>query len=194
VTYDRSNQLIIAPANNLAAVARLIPRAKFEGERRCDRLGLEWAPQAGTPYGMARQILLSPAGAPCNAPPWGTLSAIDANTGEQRWQSPLGEFAGFAGAPNLGGPISTAGGVTFIGATFDGYIRAFESRTGRELWKSKLPASARATPMTYVHKGRQYVVIAAGGHDQKIGPLDDKIVAFALEVTSTRTPPGYRQY
>jgi quinoprotein glucose dehydrogenase len=112
--------------------------------------------------------------------------AIDANTGEQKWQVPLGEFGGFAGAPNLGGPISTAGGLTFIGAAFDGYLRAFESRTGRELWKSKLPASARSTPMTYVHNGRQYVVISAGGHDPKIGPLGDKVVAFALDVSGAR--------
>jgi quinoprotein glucose dehydrogenase len=181
VTYDDARKIIIAPSNNLAAVVRLIPRAEFDGARRSDRLGLEWAPQLGTPYGVARQILLSPAGTPCNAPPWGTLTAIDTSTGEQKWQVPLGEFGGFPGSPNLGGPISTTTGLTFIGATFDGYFRAFDTATGRELWKSRLPASARSTPMTYVHKGKQYVVVAAGGHDPKIGPLSDKVVAFALE-------------
>jgi quinoprotein glucose dehydrogenase len=180
MTHDRKNGLVIAPANNLAAVVKLVPRAEFDGQRKSDRLGLEWAPQSGTPYGMARRILLSPAGAPCNAPPWGTLTAIDANTGALKWQVPLGEFAGVPGGPNLGGPISTAGGLTFIGAAFDGFFRAFDSSTGRELWKTKLPASARSTPMTYVHKGKQYVVISAGGHDKRFGPLGDKVVAFAL--------------
>jgi quinoprotein glucose dehydrogenase len=130
---------------------------------------------------MARQILLSPAGIPCNAPPWGTLSAINTDTGELAWQVPLGEFGPFKGSPNLGGPISTATGLVFIGAAFDGYFRAFETKTGKELWKAKLPASARSTPMTFVHKGRQYVVISAGGHDPRFGPLDDKVVAFALD-------------
>ncbi|HYZ82908.1 MAG TPA: pyrroloquinoline quinone-dependent dehydrogenase [Bryobacteraceae bacterium] len=180
VTWDKGNKLIIAPANNLAAIARLIPRSDFEGQRTSDRLGLEWAPQSGTPYGMARQILRSPVGAPCNAPPWGTLTAIDSDTGEQKWQVPLGEFAGTPGSPNLGGPISTAGNLTFIGASFDGMFRAFDSRTGKELWKTKLPTSARSTPMTFVHKGKQYVVISAGGHDPKLTGLGDKVVAFAL--------------
>ncbi|MBC7928913.1 MAG: pyrroloquinoline quinone-dependent dehydrogenase [Bryobacteraceae bacterium] len=181
MTYDNRRNVIIAPSNNLAAVVRLIPRAEFEGARRTDRIGLEWAPQLGTPYGLARQILLSPSGTPCNAPPWGTLTAIDTNTGGQKWQVALGEFGGFPGSPNLGGPISTTTGLTFIGATFDGYFRAFETDTGRELWKTKLPASARSTPMTYVHKGKQYVVISAGGHDSRFGPVGDKVVAFALE-------------
>jgi quinoprotein glucose dehydrogenase len=182
MTFDASNSLLIVPTNNIAAIVRLIPREEFEGQRKSDRLGLEFAPQSGTPYGMARQILLSPAGTPCNAPPWGMLTAIDTNTGEHRWQVPLGEFGGIpgSGSPNLGGPISTAGGLTFIGATFDGFFRAFDSRTGKELWRAKLPASAKSTPMTFVHKGRQYVVIAAGGHDRRIGPLGDKVVAFAL--------------
>jgi quinoprotein glucose dehydrogenase len=180
-TWDKSNRLLVAPANNLAAFVRLVPRADFEGGRKSDRLGLEWAPQSGTPYGMARQILLSPAGIPCNAPPWGTLSAINTDTGELAWQVPLGEFGPFKGSPNLGGPISTATGLVFIGAAFDGYFRAFETKTGKELWKAKLPASARSTPMTFVHKGRQYVVISAGGHDPRFGPLDDKVVAFALD-------------
>lgn len=181
MTYDPANHLIIAPANNLAAVVRLVPRTDFEGQRKSDRFGLEWAAQEGTPYGMSRQILLSPAGTPCNAPPWGTLSAINTDTGELKWQVPLGEFGNIKGSPNLGGPISTAAGLTFIGATFDGYFRAFNSKTGEELWKAKLPASARSTPMTFVHKGRQYVVIAAGGHDPRFGPLGDQVVAFALE-------------
>jgi quinoprotein glucose dehydrogenase len=178
--YDGGRGLLVAPSNNLAAVVRLIPRAEFGERRRGDRLGMEFAAQAGTPYGMARQFLLSPAGLPCVAPPWGVLTAVDTQTGRVRWQVPLGEMGGQPGAINLGGPILTAGGLTFIGATVDGYLRAFATESGKELWKAKLPASARATPMTYVHQGRQYVVIAAGGHDEKLGPMGDEVVAFAL--------------
>ncbi len=181
VAFDPKQALIIAPANNIAAYVRLVPREQFAEQRRADKFGLEFAPQANTPYGMARQFLLSPAGLPCNAPPWGTLSAVDTNTGALRWQVPLGEMAGpGSGAINLGGPITTASGLTFIGATLDGFFRAFATRSGQELWKTKLPASARSTPMTFLHQGRQYVVISAGGHDPKFGPLGDEVVAFAL--------------
>ena len=83
-------------------------------------------------------------------------------------------------AINLGGPRTTSNGLTFIGATLDGYFRAFRTSTGQQLWEVKLPASARSTPMTYTYRGRQYVAIAAGGHDIKFGPLDDKLVVFAL--------------
>ncbi|HYP14005.1 MAG TPA: PQQ-binding-like beta-propeller repeat protein, partial [Bryobacteraceae bacterium] len=113
--------------------------------------------------------------------PWGLLSAVDTETGKLKWQVPLGELGGVKGAPNLGGPISTVTGLTFIGASFDPFLRAFDSRTGQELWKGALPASARSTPMTYVHKGRQYVVISAGGHEARFGPLSDQVVAFALD-------------
>ena len=119
-------------------------------------------------------------GVPCNAPPWGTLSGIDANTGQLKWQVPLGKWGTNPGTVNLGGPLTTPTGLTFIGATFDGYFRAFSTATGQQLWKMKLPASARSTPMTYTYRGRQYVAIAAGGHDAKFGPLDDKLVVFAL--------------
>jgi quinoprotein glucose dehydrogenase len=122
---------------------------------------------------MARTLLLSPAGMPCNAPPWGTLAGIDANTGQVKWQVPLGRFGKEPGMVNLGGLITTSTGLTFIGATLDGYFRAFRTATGELLWETKLPASARATPMMYTHRGRQYVAIAAGGHDPKFGPLDD---------------------
>jgi quinoprotein glucose dehydrogenase len=84
------------------------------------------------------------------------------------------------GTPNLGGPIVTAGGLVFIGAAMDDYLRAFDAATGRELWKGRLPAGGQATPMSYVWQGRQYVVIAAGGHARVGTRLGDSIVAFAL--------------
>lgn len=187
LAYDAAHGLLIVPANRLAAVARLIPRAEYAASHT-GGLREERAPQTGTPYGVARQFLLTEKLMPCNAPPWGTLAAIDAATGRRRWEVPLGVLPWLEGRPeaarwgsvNLGGPIVTAGGLVFIGASFDSYLRAFDVETGRELWKGRLPTSARATPMTYLWRGRQYVVIAAGGHDVPGVAMDDALVAFAL--------------
>ena len=127
---------------------------------------------------------------PCNPPPWGTLSAIHLETRDIRWQVKLGTIRDLApvpiplkvGVPNIGGPVVTASGLIFIGATMDDYIRAFDIETGKELWKGRLPAGGQATPMTYRlnQTGRQYVVIAAGGHGRLGTTLGDAIVAFAL--------------
>jgi photosystem II stability/assembly factor-like uncharacterized protein len=128
-------------------------------------------------------------GYPCQQPPWGELSAVDAATGEIAWRVPLGSYDGMpnSGTPNLGGPIATAGGLVFIGATLDGRFRAFDSRTGKELWSAKLDAAADTVPATYLGRdGRQYVVIAAGGPgrfrsiDASKGPDGDALIAFAL--------------
>jgi glucose dehydrogenase len=128
-------------------------------------------------------------GYPCQAPPWGTLTAIDLNTGEFRWQSRLGEFEELTrrgvpktGAPNLGGSIVTAGGLVFIGATNDSKFRAFDKETGEEIWTTDLPASGHATPMTFLgpKSGRQFVVISAGGGNKYNTRFTGKLMAFAL--------------
>jgi quinoprotein glucose dehydrogenase len=129
---------------------------------------------------------LDPDGYPAVKPPWGTLNAIDLNTGEYLWRVPLGVYPELiakgmppTGTENYGGPVVTAGGVLFIGATRDELFRAFDSRTGHELWSAKLPAAGYATPTTYEVDGRQYVVIACGGG--KLGTKSgDSYVAFAL--------------
>jgi quinoprotein glucose dehydrogenase len=180
MAVDAKQNIIVTPINDLPAVVQLIPRDSYREAEKTDKFSMEFAPQHGTPYGVARRLLLSPAGLPCNAPPWGILAGIDANSGQVKWRVPLGKMGEFPGAINLGGPITLPSGVTFIGATLDGYFRAFRTATGEQLWEVKLPASARATPMVYTHRGRQYVAIAAGGHDPKFGPLDDKLVVFAL--------------
>lgn len=125
-------------------------------------------------------------GYPALKPPWGTLTAVDLNTGQHRWQVPLGEYPELAvrgvpktGTENYGGPVVTAGGLVFIAASRDEHLRAFDRRTGREVWKARLPAAGYATPATYSVGGRQYVVIACGGG--KIGTRSgDAYVSFAL--------------
>ena len=182
MAWDPENNLIIAPANRLAAAVRLVKQEDFE-KVRANSPGWETTRQAGTRFAMSRTILLSPGGVPCTPPPWATLSAIDTITGQLRWQVPLGSLNGDArlGAPHLGGPIVTAGGLVFIGATMDSYVRAFSVNNGTELWRAKLPTGARATPMTFqTANGKQYVVIAAGGHDNPFSPTGDSIVAFRL--------------
>jgi quinoprotein glucose dehydrogenase len=127
-----------------------------------------------------------PDGYPAVKPPWGTLNAIDLNTGEYVWKVTLGIYPELiaqglppTGTANYGGPLVTAGGLLFIGATRDEMFRAFDPHTGRELWSVKLPAAAYATPSTYEVDGRQYVVIACGGG--KLGTKSgDSYVAFAL--------------
>jgi quinoprotein glucose dehydrogenase len=140
---------------------------------------------------MRREPLLSPWGLPCTAPPWGALVSVDLRHNRIAWQSPLGSTEGFTpwflpvrdfGMPNMGGPIATAGGLVFVGAAMDGYLRAFDIETGAELWKHKLPAGGQATPMTYRAGAsqRQYLVISAGGHGPLGTPRGDYVIAFAL--------------
>jgi quinoprotein glucose dehydrogenase len=193
MAYDRANDLLITPVNNLAAEVRLIPRNRVEAERKAGRLSgdFEYGRQQGTPYALVRRLLLGPKTLlPCTPPPWGTLAAVKAATGDIAWQVPLGQFPGTAKVPEgtqggsiaLGGPIATAGGLVFTAGTLEAAIYAFDVQTGKRLWKGTLPTSARATPMTYLGRdGRQYVVISAGGHGVQIGPpLGDYVVAFAL--------------
>lgn len=184
VAIDEGRALAVVPVNRVATLVQLFPSDGFNGDSiRRDDAGrgitdFEYTRMRGTPYIMRRRIILGPAGLPCTPPPWGTLVAVSLATGGIAWTVPLGTMGGVPGSPNLGGPITTASGLVFIGATLDRAIRAFDVETGRELWKADLPAGARATPMTYEAGGRQFVVIAAGGG----GPFGagDAIVAFAL--------------
>ena len=195
VSFDRSRGLIVLNQTNLPFIVQLIPRAQVMGPR--NRSGglegvWEYAPMKDTPYVMRRRALLSPWGLPCNPPPWGTLAAVEAGTGRIRWQVPLGTVRELApiplpitwGTPTLGGPLTTASGLIFIGATLDSTFRAFDTESGREIWHARVPASAMATPITYRARpgGRQFVVVAAGGHGKVNGiKLGDAVVAYALQ-------------
>ena len=125
-------------------------------------------------------------GYPGVKPPWGTLNAIDLNTGEYLWRVPLGEYPELTkkgipitGTDSYGGPLVTAGGLVFIAGTKDEKIRAFDKKTGKTVWEYQLPAGGFATPITYQIDGKQYIVIAAGGgRGQKIG---GNYIAFALK-------------
>lgn len=188
--YDSKRGLLVVNTNNLPAKVRLIPADKFWGEAARAAEDGQYTQQFGAPFGMFRTFLFAKAHRlPCAPPPWGTLAAVDMIAGTIRWQVPLGSIAPTEpavpkGVPSLGGPIVTAGGLVFIAGTMiDRSIRAFDIETGRELWKYELPSSGGATPITYRTRkgGKQFVVIAAGGHQGVTEELqDDSIVAFTL--------------
>jgi len=189
IAWDPERQVVVANTMNLPFVVALIPRDDYEAERDSGRYrNTEFSPQSGTPYGMRRTPLLSPLDLPCVKPPWGTLAAVDMVAGEIMWQVPLGTtrdltplpFGSVIGTPNTGGPLILENGLVFIGAAMDNYLRAFDIENGEELWRGRLPAGGQATPMTYQHNGRQYIVIAAGGHGGMDTTRGDYLVAFGL--------------
>ena len=189
IAYDPGLQQVFANTSSAIHKVTLVPKDEVKALDKANP-DSEISPNLGARYGMRRDMLTSPLGLPCNPPPWGELNAVDMHSGKILWRVPLGTTQDRApgtqfllkniGMPSFGGPIVTAGGLVFIGATMDNYLRAFEARTGRELWKGRLPAGGQATPMTYVWKGRQYVVIAAGGHGKSETKIGDRLMAFAL--------------
>jgi quinoprotein glucose dehydrogenase len=188
VAWDPERHLLVANTSRIANTVRLSRREAAVA--RDDLYELGRSEMAGTPYVGHFGVLLSPWGIPCNAPPWGTLQALDFDSRGTRWEVTLGTTADLApagialawGTPSMGGPILTKGGVAFIGAAMDSRLRAFDTETGEALWEAELPAGGQATPMTYRVRdgGRQFVVIAAGGHSQMRTRRGDSLVAYAL--------------
>jgi len=202
ISVDRDRGLMIVNSNFVANYVQLLPRAMAEklGVRP---VGMGAAPkpegqgvmaQAGTPYASRSMPFLSPLAAPCQAPPWGRITAVDLASGKVAWSHPIGTArdSGPLGLPsmlpfrigtlNLGGTVSTRGGVIFIAATQDKYLRAIETTTGKVLWRGRLPQAGQATPITYTspESGRQFVVTAAGGHAFMGTAPGDAIYAYAL--------------
>lgn len=193
--FDPGQRLLVTNNSRQPNLVVLHPREEVQdkavgsGGVRKDQ---EITPHLGTPFGITRPVWLSALDIPCIAPPWGFLTATDIDTGEIAWTRPFG--TGFdvgplgiptrlkipVGTPNLGGPLVTAGGLTFIGATQDNYFRAFETATGRLLWQARLPAGPQAGAMAYEHEGRQYVAISATGHAQMQTTPGDYLRVYAL--------------
>jgi quinoprotein glucose dehydrogenase len=213
LAWDPVRRIAVVPVNRIAAEVQLLPRESVDfdaAEAESERLGLgyEYNIMSGTPYVMRRRLLRAPSGLPCTPPPFGALVAIDLDTGKHRWTVPLGSLERLVpegtplppdwGSINLGGPITTAGGLVFIGAALDRSLKAYDIESGRELWRGPLPESGKATPMTWqLATGEQFVAIAVGGG----GPFGegDYVVAFRLAklASSGRTrhdheaaPPG----
>ena len=183
--YDPSHHIMVANTNRLIAWMKLIPRDQYAAENKKDqdnRIFGEFGEQKGAPYGLYRTFLFSPSKLPCNKPPWGTTEAVDLFTGKTVWDVPLGTMVPGqqTGSLNLGGPMITAGGLVFTSAAMDLYLRAFDIETGSELWKYQLPAGGQAIPMSYSIHGKQYIVIAAGGHGKLRTKQGDYVLAFAL--------------
>jgi quinoprotein glucose dehydrogenase len=210
VAIDKDRGLMIMNSMHLVGWGQLITR------KQADRIGLKLGlstvsgklgegfeigheagafPQAGTAYGaFYAEAFRSPLDVPCSEPPFGSMSAVDLNTGKLVWTKPFGladksgpwglkSFLPLTiGTPNTGGTIATRGGVSFVGAAQDARFRAFETATGKQLWSHQLPAGAMSTPSTYIsaRSGRQFVVVAASGHAYIKAPPGDYVVAFAL--------------
>jgi quinoprotein glucose dehydrogenase len=183
--FDPVNQILYANTSYAIHIVKLIPRADAEGLK--PPAGYDFGPQQGAPFAMTRVVALSALDMPCNKPPWGTLVAVDLKAGKILWRSSVGTAEDRAplgmafnwGTPLVNGVVVTAGGLVFTGA-MDAYLRAYDARSGAELWQGRLPVPGVANPMTYLWKGEQYIVIAAGGHSESGTSIGDSVVAFRL--------------
>jgi quinoprotein glucose dehydrogenase len=192
LAFEPEDQVVVVFSMDVPMEVALIERDNLVSVYESGEYeGYEFARMAGTPYGMRRALLGSLLDVPCIAPPWGVLTAIDMRNGTISWQTSVGSIQDLAPAivPNLelgmaglGGPIVTAGGVVFMAAVMDNYLRAFDLEDGKILWEGRLPAGGQATPMTYFleETGKQYVVIAAGGHARIGTTPGDYVIAYAL--------------
>lgn len=184
---DLDRKIMIANTHHMAMEVKLIPQQDCED-------GMAF-PQQGSRYCVHMAPITSSLGAPCSPPPWATLAAVDLETGDIMWQIPFGTLKGMVPWPfhniaqsgwQFGGPMVTETGLIFIGATMDGAFRAFDTLTGDKLWETSLPTSANTVPMSYTYKGKQYVVIAAGGHFTSPLPRGDYLTAFALPTENSK--------
>lgn len=206
IAVDPVRQIAFVNSSHVLNYNYLIPR------KEADEMGLKPVAkpsfenvagpvaQAGTPYAASVSPFLSPLVAPCTQPPYGLVSAVDLNSRQLLWQKPFGTardsgplLMGLGipipmGVPNIGGAVVTKSGLAFIGATQEHMIRAHDIKTGKELWHGRLPAGGNATPMTYWSEksGRQFVVIAAGGHGGILSGYSDQLIAYALPVADKK--------
>jgi quinoprotein glucose dehydrogenase len=183
--FDPVHQILYANTTYAVHIIKLIPRNEAQGFK--PPAGHDFGPQQGAPFAMTRAVAISPLGILCNKPPWGTMVAVDLKAGKILWKSSVGTAEDRAplgiafnwGTPLVNGVAITAGGLVFTGA-MDAYLRAFDAKSGQELWQGRLPVPGVANPMTYLWKGEQYVAIAAGGHSESGTTIGDSVVAFRL--------------
>jgi quinoprotein glucose dehydrogenase len=185
VAFDPTTQILYANTSRLVHIVTLMPAANVAAFKSTGRE--DHGPQRGAPFGVTRVVAMSPLGQPCNKPPWGVMVAVDLKAGKILWQSTVGTTEDLAplglplpwGTPLVNGVLVTAGGLVFTGAA-DAYLRAFDAKTGTELWQGRLPVPGVANPMTYEWQGAQYVVISTGGHGEAGTSIGDGVVAFRL--------------
>ena len=189
VAVDPERQVMFGMPTYLAFTSRLVPRdqipPKGEDEKASEQ-GLNR--NEGAPYGVFMGPFLSPIGIPCQAPPWGYVAGADLRTGKIAYMHKNGTVMDMTplplpfkvGVPGIGGPIVTRGGLAFLAAAVDDYLRAYDVTTGQQLWQARLPAGGQATPMTYMSGDRQYVLIVAGGHGSIGTKPGDYVIAYKL--------------
>lgn len=199
-SIDPERKLLFSIGNYIPFMITEVPVGKAPGAARPawngqgdePKIKSGYAPQYGTPFVGKVHPWLNPLRIPCNAPPWGTLTAIDLVSKKIVWQHPIGTtrdtgpFGTHSNVPlptgifNIGGEMVTRGGLIFFGATADDYLRAVDENTGKVVWRARLPAGGQANPMSYAVNGKQYVVIAAGGHSGLGTRTGDSVMAYAL--------------
>ncbi len=194
IAVDPVRQVAFATPAYLAFTSQLVPRPDdtslmVQGKERPKDDLPALNENFGAPFAVKMGAFTSPLGIPCQAPPWGYVAGVDLVSGEVAWQRRNGTVRDLApvpmpfrmGVPSLGGPLITQGGVAFLSGTLDYYLRAYDLSTGETLWQSRLPAGGQATPMSYLGRdGRQYVVVAAGGHGSLGTKAGDSLIAYAL--------------
>jgi quinoprotein glucose dehydrogenase len=186
--FDPVHQILYANTSYAIHIVKLMPSSEVEGYNPPP--GHDFGRQRGAPFAMTRVVAMSKLGLLCNKPPWGAMVAVDLKAGKILWRSTVGTSEDLAplglafnwGTPLVSGVAITAGGIVFTGA-LDAYLRAFDAKSGAELWQGRLPVPGVANPMTYLWKGEQYVAIAAGGHSEAGTSIGDSVVAFRLART-----------
>ncbi len=199
IAVDPVRQVMFGMPTYLPFTVRLVPASEIppKGEdEKASEQGLNR--NEGADFGVFMGPFLGPLGVPCSAPPWGYVAGADLRSGEIVWMRRNGTVRDMTplplpfktGVPGIGGPIITAGGVAFLGATVDDYLRGYDLTTGAEIWRARLPAGGQATPLTYALDGRQYVVMVAGGHGSVGTKAGDYVIAYALQDENSPPPPA----
>jgi quinoprotein glucose dehydrogenase len=189
VAVDPGRQIMFGMPTYLAFTSKLVPRADVPppgDNTKGSEQGLNR--NEGAPYAVIMGPFVSPLGLPCQAPPWGYVAGADLRTGKITWKHRNGTVRDSSplplpfkvGVPGIGGPMITAGGVAFLGAAVDDYLRAYNVTNGKQLWEARLPAGGQSTPMSFALNGKQYVVMVAGGHGSVGTKPGDYVIAYTL--------------